>query len=345
MSVQILLRTRLSPHRGELDTSGFSDYLWFTCQLLAIDIGSNGGGHRASDYAKLAKTNFQIVQDATLNRQYGLWNVDAFIKKNSGRGFKRAPHLIFDRGVKRAVVGRFKLLSDPSKRNPEWSTGIVGTGSDAKPGNGIRLFLQPLDKANFDSPIWFKNVSIGKHHIQPLSLIAPLIIAKHGPSCGIVVGVDYGMTALRALVADWGPEVGMPHCVNGVITGHGLLAQKIIVMDKNMRPYHEQLAMDLENQCKCGMVMSNCGRDFPDGQRPFHWCDQVPPFVLDVIRRTLPQRTKACGLDCRLIAKELIASMVAEEQEHHHPPHQHQPHQHQHLRRRRHRSLPDGARD
>ena len=129
------------PHRGELDTSGFSDYLWFTAQLLAIDIGSNGG-HRTGCYAKMASTNFEVVAEAVGKRPFGMWNADAFVKKCSGRGFKRAPHLIFDRGVNRGVIRRFKLLTDPHRRKPEWDKGIVGTGSDANPGNGIRLFLQ-----------------------------------------------------------------------------------------------------------------------------------------------------------------------------------------------------------
>ena len=133
------------PHRGEMDTTGYSDYLYFCGQLLVLHIGANGG-HRTGDYAKLATTNVAVVEQLMSQRSVGLWNVDAFVKKNSGRGLKRAPHLIFDRGVNRGVVSLFKLLSDPSKRKPEWDKGIIGSGADAKPGNGIRLFLLPLGK-------------------------------------------------------------------------------------------------------------------------------------------------------------------------------------------------------
>ena len=103
--------------------------------------------------------------------------------------------------------------------------------------------------------LWFKNVGIGKHHLQPLQLLAPVMLKIHGPTCGISLGADYSMAALRTLVADRGPELGMPHDVGSVITGHGQVAQKGIVMDKNMKPYHEQLAMDLENQTKTSMIM------------------------------------------------------------------------------------------
>ena len=91
------------PHRGEMDTTGYSDYLYFCGQLLALHIGANGG-HRTGDYAKLATTNFAVVEQVRSQRSVGLWNVDAFVKKNSGRGLKRAPHLVFDRGVNRGVV-------------------------------------------------------------------------------------------------------------------------------------------------------------------------------------------------------------------------------------------------
>ena len=118
------------------------------------------------------------------------------------------------------------------------------------------------------------------------------------------------MTALRTLVADRGPELGMPHDFGSVITGHGQVAQKGIVMDKNMMPYHEQLAMDLENQTKTSMIMSECGKDFSESHgRPFHWCDPVPADILSLVRRTLPNRIKACDLDCRLIAADLIADL------------------------------------
>ena len=177
------------PHRGELDTSGFSDYLWFTAQFLAIDIGPKGG-HRTGCYAKMASTNFEVVAEAVGKRPFGMWNADVFVKKCSGRGFKRAPHLIFDRGVNRGVVRRFKLLTDPSRRKPEWDKGIVGTGSDAKPGNGIRLFLQPLGKVQVGDQLWFKNIGIGKHHLQPLQLLAPVILEIYGASCGMSLGVD-----------------------------------------------------------------------------------------------------------------------------------------------------------
>ena len=51
------------PHRGEMDTTGYSDYLYFCGQLLALHIGANGG-HRTGDYAKLATTNFAVVEQA-----------------------------------------------------------------------------------------------------------------------------------------------------------------------------------------------------------------------------------------------------------------------------------------
>ena len=115
---------------------------------------------------------------------------------------------------------------------------------------------------------------MGKHHLQPISLIVPIIMQMYGPSCGIATGADFSMTCLRCLVADYGPEVMMPHDITSVVAGHGALQQQgLVVVDKNLRPYQEQLAMDLENQVKCGMVMSDCGRKFGNGQRPFHWND------------------------------------------------------------------------
>ena len=98
------------PHRGPMDTTGFSDYLWFTAQLVAIGIGANGG-QRTGDFATMATTNFEVIEEhpsSSPARTYGLWNVDAFVKKNSGRGFKKAPHIIFDRGVNKGIVARFR---------------------------------------------------------------------------------------------------------------------------------------------------------------------------------------------------------------------------------------------
>jgi hypothetical protein len=156
-------------------------------------------------------TNFTVVEQIQSQRSVGLWNADAFVKKNSGRGFKRAPHLIFDRGVNRGLMAGFKLLTDPSNRKPEWSKGIIGTGSDAKPRNGIRLFLQPLDKAEPHHALRFKNTGTGKHHLQPIALVVPIIMQMYGPSCGISPGADYSTTYLRTLVAYYGPEVCMPN--------------------------------------------------------------------------------------------------------------------------------------
>ena len=304
------------PHRGPMDTTGFSDYLWFTAQLTAVDIGANGG-QRTGDFATMATTNFEVIEEhpssSSSPRTYGLWNVDAFVKKNSGRGFKKAPHITFDRGVNKGIVARFRLISDRSKRKAEWTNGIVGEGLDAKPGNGIRLFLQPLLKCHRSDPLWYQNVGIGTHLLQPLKLIAPLIIEQYGGKSGMQVGVDYSLAALRPLVADYGPEHSMPSEISSVITGHVVFQQKGILMDKNMRPYQEQLAMDLENQVKAAMLMSDCGRKFGPGnpgKAAFTWNDDVPPFLLDVIRRTMPTRIRACDMDCRLIARGLIGNLV-----------------------------------
>ena len=61
----------------------------------------------------LATENFAVVEQVQSQHSIKLWNVDAFVKKASGHGFKRAPHLNFDRGVSRGVVALFKFCPTP----------------------------------------------------------------------------------------------------------------------------------------------------------------------------------------------------------------------------------------
>ena len=58
-------------------------------------------------------------------------------KKNSGRGMKRAPYILLDRGVNIGVCRRFKILA--GGRDPRWPRGIEGDGPKAMPANGTLL--------------------------------------------------------------------------------------------------------------------------------------------------------------------------------------------------------------
>ena len=95
----------------EYKSTGWSDYVYYSQMLFVIDLGSNAGRRGDQDYDKLATTNFAPIVDRDSERQeaVGLWNVDAFVKKNSGRGFKRAPHIILNRGVNIGVNERCVL--------------------------------------------------------------------------------------------------------------------------------------------------------------------------------------------------------------------------------------------
>ena len=282
-----------APHRGELQTSGFSDYLYFEEMAFAIDVGSNAGQRGVEDYAKLAHTNFAPIVDKT--DELGLWNVDAFVKQHTGRGFKRAPHIILDRGVNQGVVARYKLLK--SRRNPTWSNGIVGEGLDALPAAGIRMFLQPGQQVKMTSPLYWQKMGIGTNNMQPLKIIIPCIIQELGSKCGIPFGFQPTMSARRSMISDIGPEMGMPHDIGSVITGHVSLAPE--KRDKNQRGYQEQLAMDLRNQLKCSFILSDAGREMAPDQKRFNWNDDDPEKLVKVIREALPLRLRQCDLDCR----------------------------------------------
>ena len=96
------------PYRGTLRTSGYSDYLFFCAMYFAVRLGANGGRRATQDYEKLAVPNFAVVIDHTNGIHRGLWVVDAFVKKNSGRGYKRAPYLMLDRGTNKVRARRVK---------------------------------------------------------------------------------------------------------------------------------------------------------------------------------------------------------------------------------------------
>jgi hypothetical protein len=74
------------PYRGTLRSTGYSDYLYFCQMLFAIRLGFNGGRRAKADYAKVAVDNFAPLYDKSVGFHRGLWVVDAFVKKNSGRG-------------------------------------------------------------------------------------------------------------------------------------------------------------------------------------------------------------------------------------------------------------------
>ena len=297
-------KNTFAPQRGELQTSGFSDYLYFEEMHFAIDVGSNAGQRGVEDYAKLAHNNFAEIVDKT--DELGLWNVDAFVKKNTGRGWKRAPHIILDRGVNQGVVARYKLLK--SRRNSTWPKGIVGEGLDALPAAGIRMFLQPGQQVKMTSPVYWQKMGIGTNNMQPLKIIIPCIIQELGSKCGIPFGFQPTMSALRSMISDIGPEMGMPHDIGSVITGHVSLAPE--KRDKNQRGYQEQLAMDLRNQLKCSFILSDAGREMAEGQERFNWTNDVPEKLVTVIRETLPKRLRQCDLDCRESAADCIRELI-----------------------------------
>ena len=138
---------------GKLFTStGFSDYLYYSGQLYLIDVAGNGGKRGTQDFDKCATTNFATVTDMVGHRDVGLWHADAFVKKNSGRGFKRAPYLILDRGINLGCTDRYRLLR--SRRDPSWGKGVVGDGKSAFPDVGIRMWLMPAKNATMCSDVY-----------------------------------------------------------------------------------------------------------------------------------------------------------------------------------------------
>ena len=254
----------------------------------------------------MAHTNFDIITD--VSDKIGLWNIDAFVKKNTGRGYKRAPHIILDRGVNQGVVSRYELAK--SKRNPDWSNGTVGDGLDALPAPGIRLFLHPLQQAKITSKVYWQNVGMGTNLIQPLALLLPVVRYEISAKSGIPHGLKPSMSALRSMVADAGPEMGMPHDVASVITGHGSLT--VEKRDKQMRPYQEQLAMALREQLKCAFILSDAGREMEPDQHRFNWNDAVPDRLVTVLRTAImPHRLKQFDLDCREAAADCIKELNA----------------------------------
>ena len=72
-------------------------------------------------------------------------------------------------------------------------------------------------------------------------------------------------------------------------------------LDKNAKAYQEQLACDLESQVLVALIMSDAPHDVQ-----YTWSSDVPRRLLDIVRRTIPSRIKACDLDCRLICKDLL---------------------------------------
>ena len=239
----------------------------------------------------------------------GVWACDAFVKKNSGRGFKRAPYLILDRRCNSGVTDRYELLC--SRRSAEWERRIVGVGSKAYPGNGIRMFLRPAKKAVMSSTLYWADGPLGHSSIEPLNLIIPILWQMYGPRCGFQQGVKMTMSALRDMVASYFPEMGGPSDVTAVITGHTSLAERGVVMDTNAKPYQEQLAMHLESQVKIGLIMSESNQTKGGTLRLTNWTDPVPPLLLRAVQRTIPSRIKVCELDCRLIAQALIDDIEA----------------------------------
>lgn len=297
-------RGRSLPKPGETEgklftSSGFSDYLYYSEMLHIIDIGGSGGKRGHQDYDKLAHTNFAEVVDRPSRRDVGIWHCDAFVKKNSGRGFKRAPYLILDRGVTLGCTERYRLIK--SRRDSSWPTGVTGVGQSAFPDVGIRLFLMPDKNAAISSPVYWKKLGIGHNYLEPLKLVVPIILRMHGPRSGIVPGAAYTNSAMRKTVAHILPERGVPPDVCAVIVGHTAVAASGIKLDKQAPSYQEQLAMDLESQVKASLIMS----DDP-AVASFTWESVVPPRLMTIIRQTLPSRIKACDLDCRIIARELL---------------------------------------
>ena len=197
-------------HRGKMDSTGFSDYLWSVQQLFLIDIGSNGG-HRCQAFRSMAMSDFAPVFSSSMQPLL-LWNVEACVQKHSSAG-RAAPHPIVDAGVNEGVIKRYQLLC--SHRAPTLSAEPRRVDGVKVPGPARAMFLKPLDKVQLSSKNWWKDDVIGKNSLNPFKHMWPVL---HGSIPGSLTECPT-LHSLRKSHSTYLPEAGAPADITAAVTG------------------------------------------------------------------------------------------------------------------------------
>ena len=121
---------------------------------------------------------------------------------------------------------------------------------------------------------------MGKEYLNPFRLVTDHL--KEEQRAGLPREAKLSLSSLRSCFATFLPEMGAPHDITDMITGHVSKKQGINV-NKNQAAYQEQLTKSLECMLKASCIMA-----FANQPNTFNWNDPLPEGLQAAVRRSLP---------------------------------------------------------